>query len=244
MKFTVTSNQQLNATTWLMRLEGDTSSLTRPGQFVNIAVEGFFLRRPISVCDYDDNSMLLCYEVVGHGTAAMANARPGQQFDLLSGLGNGFDHTRDVLNPVLMGGGIGVAPLYGLAKELLRRDIQPVAVLGYNSADRMVMDDMFRELNIETIVATVDGSAGVKGFVTDALRSYGIKPDYMYGCGPMPMLEALCKNVDIPGELSLDVRMACGFGACMCCSFQTTNGPVCVCKDGPVFDKNELIWQQ
>lgn len=243
MNFTVTENYHLAGATWLMRLQGDTSSLTRPGQFVNIAVEGCFLRRPISVCDSDDETITLAYDVVGRGTQAMTEMKPGTVVDMLSGLGNGFDPDKPCRRPLLVGGGIGIAPLVGLARTLIEKGKRPVVVLGYNSADRIVLRDMFEKMGVEIITATADGSEGIKGFVTDAIRLSGIKFDYFYACGPMPMLEALCRSLEAPGELSLDVRMACGFGACMCCSLETTEGPVCVCRQGPVFDKDILIWK-
>ncbi len=242
MKFTVIENNRLKGATWLMRLQGDTSAIKRPGQFVNIQIDGCFLRRPISVCDWDDSSILLAYDVVGAGTEKMSQALPQQEFDVLSGLGNGFDLSVRPEQPVLLGGGIGVAPLYGLAKRLIDMDIQPVAILGFNNAHRVVMDSMFSNLGIETFVATVDGSQGTRGFVTDALKKTGIKPDYFYACGPQPMMKALCRDMSIPGELSLETRMACGFGICACCAINTSNGPAGVCKKGPVFKKNDIVW--
>lgn len=242
MEFTVIENQLHRGNTWLMRLRGDTSAITRPGQFVNLSIDGCFLRRPISVCDWDDSTLLLAYDVVGNGTRKMSEALPGQKFDILTGLGNGFTIEEGSLHPALLGGGIGAAPLYGLAKCLLAKDIQPVVILGFNCADRVVMAEMFQDLGIETIVATVDGSYGTKGFVTHALRNAGIKPDYFYACGPMPMMKALCDSLDIDGQLSLETRMACGFGVCACCAIPTTNGPAGVCKKGPVFRKEEIVW--
>lgn len=244
MKFTVIENYHLAGATWLMRVKGDTSSLIRPGQFVNISVEGCFLRRPISVCDSDTDTITLVYDVVGKGTLAMTEMKPGTAVDMLSGLGNGFDPDKPCRHPMLVGGGIGIAPLVGLARVLLDKGVRPSVVLGYNSADKIVLRDMFENMGLETITATADGSEGIKGFVTDAIRESGVEFDYFYACGPMSMLEALCRTIDSPGELSLDVRMACGFGACMCCSLETTEGPVCVCKQGPVFDKNILIWKK
>lgn len=245
MKFEILENRPINGTTYLLRLQGDTSTLTRPGQFVNISVAGFLLRRPISVADYKPDEMLLVYEVVGHGTERMAEFKPGDEMDILSGLGNGFDPEVRAKHPLLIGGGIGVAPLYGLAKALLERGVQPVAVLGYNNKEKVVMDDMFRDLGIRTLVATMDGSVGTKGFATDAIREAGITDgDYFYACGPMPMLKALGKNFPLPGELSLDVRMGCGFGACAGCAIKTTNGFAGVCKAGPVFKKDVVLWDE
>ncbi len=244
MIFTVIENTRLNASTWLMRLRGDTSSIVRPGQFVNVKVDDCFLRRPISLADWDDSTILLAYQVVGKGTSIMATAKPGQTFDILSGLGNGFDPAAGTGTPFLLGGGIGVAPLYGLAKTLIAQGTTPHAILGFNSADRAVMVDMFRELDIPVDVATVDGSMGTKGFVTDVMRQNNLTADYIYACGPMPMLRAVSDALaDTPGELSLEVRMACGFGVCACCPIKTIHGPAGVCKKGPVFKKEEIIWE-
>lgn len=243
MKYLVTENKSLNRGTFMMRLEGDTSMFHQPGQFVNISVDGCFLRRPISVCDYDRTSITLVYEIVGRGTERMSRIKVGEEIDMLCGLGNGFTPKKDCSRALLLGGGIGCAPLYGLAKSLLAFGQQPVVILGFNSEDKIVMHDLFQDLGVETFISTADGTKGIKGFVTDAVRQLGIQHDIYYACGPMAMLGAVCKEVPGYGQLSLDVRMACGFGACMCCSIQTVNGPVCVCKDGPVFDNNVLIWQ-
>lgn len=243
IKYRVTENRELIPGTLLMRLEGDTSAFSRPGQFVNIAVDGCYLRRPISVADYDENGLTLVYDVVGKGTAAMAAVKAGGEFDVLPGLGNGFDPDVKTVSPLVLGGGIGTAPMLGLVKSLLSRNVTPTVVLGFNTASRVVMKEMFVDLGVETFISTVDGSVGTKGFVTDVIRDVDLRHDYFYACGPMPMLKALCRDVDGPGELSLDVRMACGFGACMCCSIETKNGPVCVCKQGPVFRKEVLIWK-
>lgn len=245
MNYKIIENTRINNDTLLMRLEGDTSSFKRPGQFINIAVDGCFLRRPISVADYKDGEMLLAYEIVGHGTDRLARYKAGETLDILPGLGNGFDPDIETRKPLLLGGGIGVAPLYGLAKALLSRGVRPVAVLGYNTASRVVMDNMFSDLGIETIIATMDGSSGSRGFVTDAIREAGIEDaDYFYACGPMPMLKSLGLNFPLPGELSLDVRMACGFGACAGCAIKTVNGAAGVCKAGPVFKKDVVLWNE
>ncbi len=237
------SNKRLSATTFKMVLEGDTRYLTHSGQFVNVAVEGKYLRRPISVCDYDDSTITLVYEIVGEGTRAMSLLRKGGKLDLLTGLGNGFDHTSDCRRPLLLGGGVGCAPLYNLAKQLLAEGREAVVILGFNTADDIVLADDFAELGISTFIATVDGTCGVKGFVTDVIRKAKIDYDYFYACGPMPMLRALCMQLPCQGQVSLDERMACGFGVCMCCSVETVSGAKRICKEGPVFLKNELIWK-
>lgn len=244
--YEIVSNRQLTYKTYVMTLRGDTSALTAPGQFVNVAVPGLYLRRPISVCDYDDarGEIVLLYDCVGRGTAAMSRMVAGGTVELLNGLGNGFSTGTGCLRPLLLGGGIGCAPLLGLAKALKLQGVEPVAVLGYNTvADTFGFEKWFQQAGIEAYVATVDGTAGSKGFVTDAIRDKGIGGDYFYACGPMPMLKALCLGLDIPGEVSIESRMGCGFGACMCCSVETADGAKRICKDGPVFRKEELIWK-
>ena len=237
------SNEQLTAKSWLMVLEGDTQYVTRAGEFVNIALEGKFLRRPISVGDYDERTITLLYDVVGEGTKAMSLMKEGAELDLLTGLGNGFSEERECRRPALLGGGVGCAPLYNLAKKFLARGVKPVVILGFNSEKDVVSADMFEAIGAELYIATVDGSMGTKGFVTDVIREQGLECDYFYACGPMPMLKALCKGVEWPGEVSLDERMACGFGVCMCCSVETKSGNKRICKEGPVFDKEDLIWK-
>lgn len=241
--YKVVSNEQLTAKSWLMVLEGDTQYVTRAGEFVNIALEGKFLRRPISVCDYDERTITLLYDVVGEGTKAMSQMKEGAELDLLTGLGNGFSEERECRRPALLGGGVGCAPLYNLAKKFLARGVKPVVILGFNSEKDVVSADMFEAIGAELYIATVDGSMGTKGFVTDVIREQGLECDYFYACGPMPMLKALCRGVEWPGEVSLDERMACGFGVCMCCSVETKSGNKRICKEGPVFDKEDLIWK-
>ena len=241
--YKVVSNKQLTVKSWLMVLEGDTQYVTRAGEFVNIALEGKFLRRPISVCDYDEKTITLLYDVVGEGTKAMSRMKAGEELDLLTGLGNGFSEERECRRPALLGGGVGCAPLYNLAKKFLARGVKPVVILGFNSEKDVVSADMFEAIGVELYIATVDGSVGTKGFVTDVIREQGLECDYFYACGPMPMLKALCKGVEWPGEVSLDERMACGFGVCMCCSVETKSGNKRICKEGPVFDKEDLIWK-
>ena len=241
--YKVVSNVRLSAKTMRMVLEGDTQYITCAGQFVNVAVEGKFLRRPISVCDYDEKTITLLYDVVGEGTKAMSLMEEGTVLDLLTGLGNGFSEDEPTRHPVLLGGGIGCAPLYNLAKKLIARGVEPVVILGFNSEADVVAEDMFRELGIATYVATVDGSCGTKGFVTDVIREESVQGDYFYACGPMPMLRAVCNGLEWNGEVSLDERMACGFGVCMCCSIETKSGVKRICKEGPVFRKEDLIWK-
>lgn len=239
--YTVVDQQALTRDVYRLRLAGDTSSLTAPGQFVEISLEGFFLRRPISVCDYDAQGLTLIYKVVGQGTAAMKELKAGDTLDLLCGLGNGFDPSLAGEAPLLVGGGVGVPPLYHLAKVLLEGGVRPEVLLGFNKAEEIFYAREFEELGARVTVTTVDGSAGVKGFVTAALPE---RYSHVFACGPMPMLKALYKATDgIPGQFSLEERMGCGFGACMGCSIMTTQGSRRVCKDGPVFLKEVLGWQ-
>ena len=238
--FRIVTNERLTATVWRMTLEGDTQYIVRPGQFVNIGLEGRFLRRPISVCDWEEGLLTIIYKVVGDGTADMSRMTAGTQLDLLTGLGNGFSTDRDAAHPLLVGGGVGVPPLYGLAKRLISKGVRPTAVLGFNTADEIFYADEFRAAGADVVIATADGSQGVKGFVTDAMK--GLDFDYFYACGPMPMLRALCAATDCDGELSLEERMGCGFGACMGCSCKTADGGYKrICKEGPVFRIDELI---
>ena len=241
--FIIKENRRLNYKTFMMRLEGPADMIEKPGQFVNIKVEGKFLRRPISVCDYNDSELTLLYDVVGDGTHIMSEWEVGREVNMLLPLGNGFNVDADCRNPLLLGGGIGRAPLYRLAKDLLRKGKTPCVILGFNSAKEISWVEEFKALGVETYVATVSGEVGVKGFVTDVEACKSPEKDYFYACGPMPMLKALSLGLEIPGELSLDERMACGFGVCMCCSLATKDGAKRICKDGPVFTKDELIWK-
>ncbi len=237
--YTVTGNQELAPGVWEMSLAGDTSPITTPGQFINIKLDGFFLRRPISVCDWDSRGLTIIYKVVGKGTAVMSAMQPGQELDVLSGLGNGFDVAKCGQRTVVIGGGAGVPPMYGLAKALLAAGKTPSAVLGFNTESEIFYEDQFRKLGIETVVTTVDGSYGQKGFVTDALpENY----DYFCACGPLPMLKAVYNASSTSGLLSFEERMGCGFGACMGCSCKTKYGSKRICKDGPVLEKGEIIW--
>ncbi len=244
--YTIISNRRLTHKTWVMTLGGDTSAITAPGQFVNIAIPGKYLRRPISICDYshERGEVVLLYDVIGEGTKAMSEMKQGDNVDMLNGLGNGFSLDSGAESPLLLGGGIGCAPLLNLARALKRLGKNPIAILGYNkAADSFGMDKWFEEIGVEAHIATVDGSVGTKGFVTDVIREKNINGDYFHACGPMPMLKALCNGLDIPGEVSIESRMGCGFGACMCCSVETRDGSKRICKDGPIFRKEELVWK-
>ena len=239
VKMTVTENSLLARDVYRLRLAGDASGIERPGQFVNLLLEGFFLRRPISVFDWTEDSLTLIYKTVGQGTAHMSRLSPGTELDVLTGLGNGYDTGLSGEKPLLLGGGVGVPPLYALAKKLREEGKQVRAVLGFRTAaDAFGLTD-FEALGCETAVTTEDGSLGRKGFVTDAL------PDaysFFYACGPLPMLRAVWRTCKPSGQLSLEERMGCGFGACMGCSIQTQSGPKRICREGPVFRKEELPW--
>ena len=237
--YRVEYNRQLILGVWELCLSGDTAAVTAPGQFCNIRLEGFFLRRPLSICDWDAQSLTLIYKVVGRGTAALSAVEPGQDLDLLCGLGNGFDVSKCTQRTLVIGGGVGTPPMYGLAKALLRAGKTPAAVLGFNTRDEIFYETEFRALGIETTVTTVDGSAGIKGFVTGALpEDYG----YYCACGPEPMLKAVYRAARTSGLLSFEERMGCGFGACMGCSCETRYGNKRICRDGPVLEKEEIIW--
>ena len=237
--FTILSNKALTDSVYQMVLSGDTSAITAPGQFVNIRLSGMFLRRPISVCDWEEGLLTIVYKVVGQGTRQMSLMAPGETLDLLTGLGNGYDLTPVGDSPVLVGGGVGVPPMYGLAKELraLGKDVQ--VILGFNTKSEIFYENEFRALGCDVTVTTVDGSYGKKGFVTDALpQDY----TYFYTCGPEPMLKAVYRATSTSGQMSFEERMGCGFGACMGCSCKTLTGNKRICKEGPVMRKEEILW--
>ncbi len=238
--FEIVSNKCIADITYEMVLKGDTSDITRPGQFVNIKLDGFFLRRPISVCDCKDDLLTIIYKVVGSGTEVMADMTAGKKLDILTGLGNGYDISKSTENPVLIGGGAGVPPMYLLCKALLKEGKKPTVVLGFNKKSEVFYEEEFKALGVNTVVATADGSYGVKGFVTDAMKTvdYGC----FFTCGPEPMLKAVYDNTDVSGQMSFEARMGCGFGACMGCTCETLYGNKRICKDGPVLVKEEVKW--
>ncbi|MBR5109824.1 MAG: dihydroorotate dehydrogenase electron transfer subunit [Clostridia bacterium] len=239
MQYQIIENAQIAPNVFLLDVSGDTSMLKAPGQFCQIRLPGFYLRRPISVCDWDERGMTLIYKAVGEGTKALSQMQAGTALDILNGLGNGYSLDACGSRPLLIGGGVGIPPLYGLARALVQKGVTPQAVLGFNTYEEAFLVDEFEDLDIPITVATADGSFGKKGFVTDALPA---DYDYFFTCGPDPMLRALYKACRPSGQFSLEERMACGFGACMGCFIQTKNGPRRVCKDGPVFRKEELFW--
>ena len=240
--YKIVANEPLTSDVWRMVLEGDTQWISRPGQFVNIELEGLYLRRPISINDWTENTITIIYKVVGRGTEQMSRMMAGEELDVLTGLGNGFDVDVECERPLLVGGGVGVPPLYRLAKELLARGKKVSVVLGFNTAKEIFYADEFRALGAEVYISTADGSVGTKGFVTDAIREGEVEFDYFYSCGPLPMLKALCDNTTVSGELSFEERMGCGFGACMGCSCKTLTGNKRICKEGPVMKREEIIW--
>lgn len=239
----IEENVPLTADVVRMVLRGDVSEVTRAGQFVNIAIDGLYLRRPISVCDFTADSLEIIYKVVGEGTSRMAAMRRGERLDVLTGLGNGFDTEHDCRRPLLVGGGVGIPPLYRLAKDLAARGREVTAILGFNRAGEVFYADEFRAAGAEVIVTTADGSYGRKGLVTDEVREREGRFDYFYACGPVPMLRALCDATATDGEMSFEERMGCGFGACMGCSCKTVSGSKRICKDGPVLRRAEVIWE-
>ena len=236
----VLQNAALTDAVWQMRLEADTASITAPGQFVELKLSGFYLRRPISICDWDGESLTLLYKVVGKGTDAMTRIRPGHRLDTLVGLGNGYDLTKSGDAPLLIGGGVGVPPLYGLCKALLRQGKHPTVILGFNTKDEIFYEAEFRALGVPVHITTVDGSCGTKGFVTDVMKD--LSYTYFYTCGPGPMFRAIEKTARTSGQYSFEERMGCGFGACMGCSIETKLGARRVCKDGPVFEREAILW--
>lgn len=237
--FKVTENVPLTDSVMKMRLEGDVSAITSPGQFINIKLDGLYLRRPISVCDVEGNTVTIIYKVVGKGTEQMRKMTSGE-LDVLSGLGNGYDLSPSGEAPLLIGGGVGVPPLYMLAKQLISQGKKVSVILGFNTADEIFYEKEFSKLGADVTVTTVDGSYGIKGFVTDAMKD--IEYTYFYTCGPEPMLKAVSKCAKTSGQLSFEERMGCGFGACMGCSCKTLTGNKRICREGPVMQKEEIIW--
>lgn len=236
--YEIKANTPLTQDVYKMVLAGDTQSITAPGQFVNIQLSGRFLRRPISVCDYDEKTMTLIYKVVGSGTEQMSYMACGETLDVLTGLGNGYTITEHQ-RVLVIGGGVGVPPMYNLTKALLAAGKDVIVILGFNTKDEIFYEAEFKALGAEVVVTTVDGSYGVKGFVTDAFPA---EYDYFYTCGPLPMFKAIYAQSVTSGQFSFEERMGCGFGACMGCSCKTKYGSKRICKDGPVLVKEEILW--
>lgn len=238
--YKIIENVPLTDCVYKMVLHGDTSAITAPGQFVNMKLDGLYLRRPISVCDVDDDCLTIIYKVVGKGTEQMSKMSQGE-LDVLTGLGNGYDLSLSGHNPVLLGGGVGVPPMYLLCKRLLEQGKNVHVILGFNTKEEVFYEEAFRALGAAVTVTTADGSYGIKGFVTDALQ--GLDYSYFYACGPEPMLKAVYKASNTSGQMSFEKRMGCGFGACMGCSCKTITGYKRICKEGPVMKKEEILWE-
>ncbi len=239
--FEIIENRPLREDVMRLRLRGDCSAIERAGQFVNIKLEGQFLRRPLSVCDLEGDVLTVCYQIKGRGTEKLAAMQSGS-LDLLTGLGNGFDKELAGEHPLLIGGGMGFTPMYILAKELIAMGKKPTVILGFNTKSEVIYEDEFKALGADVTVSTVDGSYGVKGFVTDAMR--GLDYSYFYTCGPEAMFKAVCRESRTSGECSFEARMGCGFGACMGCSCETLYGIKRICRDGPVLKKEEIKWPE
>lgn len=239
--FTIVKNEKIAKATYKMVLSGDTAGIENCGQFVNIQLPGLYLRRPISVCDYEKDTLTLIYKAVGVGTELMADMPVGTKLDILVGLGNGYDTSKSGDYPLLLGGGVGVPPLYALCKKLISEGKKPTVILGFNSSEEVFYAKEFEELGARVLVSTADGSVGIRGFVTDAMKDVQ-KYSYFYTCGPTPMLKAVFSATNTSGQFSFEERMGCGFGACMGCSCKTNFGNKRVCKDGPIFEKEEILW--
>lgn len=238
--FEISENIKLTENVYRMKLCGDTDGITACGQFINIKLDGLYLRRPISVCDKDESSVTIIYKVVGHGTEQMSKLGVGDRLDILTGLGNGYDLSLSGDRPLLIGGGVGVPPLYMLAKKLIEQGKRVSVILGFNTKSEIFYESEFKALGCDVTVTTVDGSHGTKGFVTNAFpENYS----YFYTCGPEPMLKAVYKAAKTEGQMSFEERMGCGFGACMGCSCKTLTGYKRICKDGPVMKKEEILWE-
>ncbi len=237
---TILENKPVTDLVWKMRLQADTSAITAPGRFVNLKLDGLYLRRPISICDWDETSLTLIYKVVGTGTEQMTRLQPGAVIDTLVNLGNGYDTSKAGDAPLLIGGGVGVPPMYGLAKRLVQEGKQVTVILGFNTKAEIFYEEEFKALGVTVHVATADGSYGTKGFVTDVMKD--LSYSYFFTCGPMPMFKAIEKVAVTSGQYSFEERMGCGFGACMGCTCKTKYGNKRICKDGPVLEREEIVW--
>ncbi len=237
--FKIIENKPLTSNVYKMVLLGNVFGLDRPGSFVNIKLPNLYLRRPISVNDVNENSLTIIYKVVGEGTELLSTLKDGE-LDILVDLGNGYDLSKSQNSPLLIGGGVGVPPLYLLAKKLIKEGKHVNVILGFNNKEEIFFEEEFKALGCDVVVTTVDGSYGIKGFVTDAFGKFNYT--YTYACGPLPMLKAVYKNSTTSGQYSFEERMGCGFGACMGCTCKTNFGNKRICKDGPVFEKEEILW--
>ncbi len=238
--YKIIQNTRIAKDIFKMILSGDTSEIKKPGQFINIKINNFFLRRPISVCDYGKESITIIYKVIGEGTKEMSGLKPEESLDILTGLGNGYDTSKSGKNPLLIGGGVGIPPLYNLCKLLISHGKTPQVVLGFNTKEEIFYEKEFKDLGAKVYVCTIDGSCGKKGFVTDIIKN--LNYTYFYTCGPIPMFKAIENVVKTSGQYSFEERMGCGFGACMGCSCKTKYGNKRICKEGPVLEREEIIW--
>ncbi|MEG0090461.1 MAG: dihydroorotate dehydrogenase electron transfer subunit [Oscillospiraceae bacterium] len=239
--YTIAENKEIARDVFLMILEGDTSFITAPGQFINIEVEGFYLRRPISICDWDKETITIIYKVVGKGTQKMSQMVFGEKLDILTGLGNGFTIAQDSKKPLVIGGGVGTPPMYALTKQLIKCGKKPTVILGFSTAAEVFYEEEFSRLGCEVYVATNDGTYGEKGYVTDIIKTLE-DYDYFYTCGPEPMLKAIAQSTNTSGQLSFEERMGCGFGGCMGCSCKTITGNKRICTEGPILVKEDVLW--
>lgn len=238
---TIKSNKCIANLVYEMILEGNTKDISAPGQFINIELDGFYLRRPISICEYDENNIKIIYKIVGKGTEYLSNLKIGKKLDILTGLGNGFNTENSGDKPLLIGGGVGTPPMYQLCKNLISEGKKPIVVLGFNSKEDVFYEEEFKKLGAVIYISTADGTYGTKGFVTDVIKNLD-DYTYFYTCGPEPMLKAVYDNTNTSGELSFEERMGCGFGACMGCTCKTKYGNKRICLNGPVLKKEEIIW--
>lgn len=240
-QYKVLENRQIAKDIYEMVLEGDTQYILKPGQFINIKLEEVYLRRPISICSYNSQTITIVYKVVGRGTTILSRTKTGTMLDVLTGLGNGFSISPQFKIPLLIGGGVGTPPMYQLAKELIKKNCKPTIILGFSSKEDVFYEEKFKKLGVKVLITTVDGSYGIKGFVTDAIQTIN-EYDYFYACGPHAMLQAVSNHTGVSGQLSFEERMGCGFGGCMGCSCKTLTGYKRICVEGPVLDKGEIIW--
>lgn len=241
--FELICNNALTADVFETVLKGDISDITSPGQFINIKLDGLFLRRPISVADLDEKeaTVTIVYKTVGAGTEKLKELKTGSRLNILTGLGNGYDLSVCGGDPLLIGGGVGTPPMYYLCRRLIEEGKSPRVILGFNKKDEIFFEDRFAELGVPVTVTTVDGSYGVKGYVTDAMkkeRGYS----YIYACGPFAMMRGVADKAQTDGQFSLEERMGCGFGACMGCTVHTRSGDKRVCREGPVFEIKDIIF--
>ncbi|MCR5787205.1 MAG: dihydroorotate dehydrogenase electron transfer subunit [Acholeplasmatales bacterium] len=233
----VLENKQINNDIYLIKLEGDTSEIKNSGEFAELKLDNYYLRRPLSIHDYDSKTVSFLYKVLGHGTRDLTRYKKGDVINTILGLGNGFNDL-NAISPLLIGGGIGMAPLLNLAKRFNEKNIRPNILLGFKNINEVCYVEEFKKYG-DVYVTTDDGSFGYCGNPVSFLQNNNLKFDKYYACGPLVMLKYLTKYSTL-GYVSLEARMGCGIGACMGCSIETKNGIKRVCKEGPVFDADEV----